>query len=116
MLRKRVLKAALVLIGVIFTALIYPMTVFFKQEPALAMMLSVYVTLGIFLLMAARNPAANRSLIAFTAWSSLAHAALMSTQAIRNIVARGELIGSAVLIVIGVGLIALSPTKEPVNS
>ena len=87
MLRKRVLKAVLVLIGVIFTALIYPMTVFFKQEPALAMMLSVYVTLGIFLLMAARNPAANRSLIAFTAWSSLAHAALMSTQAIHNIVA-----------------------------
>jgi len=116
MLRKRVLKAVLVLIGVIFTALIYPMTVFFKQEPALAMMLSVYVTLGIFLLMAARNPAANRSLIAFTAWSSLAHAALMSTQAIRNIVARGELIGSLVLIVIGVGLIALSPAKEPVNS
>jgi hypothetical protein len=116
MLRKRVLKAVLVLIGVIFTALIYPMTVFFKQEPALAMMLSVYVTLGIFLLMAARNPAANRSLIAFTAWSSLAHAALMSTQAIRNIVARGELIGSVVLIVIGVGLIALSPAKEPVNS
>ena len=116
MLRKRVLKGVLVLIGVIFTALIYPMTVFFKQEPALAMMLSVYVTLGIFLLMAARNPAANRSLIALTAWSSLAHAALMSTQAIRNIVARGELIGSVVLIVIGVGLIALSPAKEPVNS
>jgi hypothetical protein len=116
MLRKRVLKAVLVLIGVIFTALIYPMTMFVKQEPALAMMLSVYVTLGIFLLMAARNPAANRSLIAFTAWSSFAHAALMSTQAMRNIVARGELIGSAVLIVIGVGLIALSPAKEPVSS
>ncbi len=116
MQRKRVLKAVLVFAGVIIAALVYPMTMFVKQEPALTMMLSVYVTLGIFLLMAARNPAANRSLIAFTAWSSLAHAALMSTQAIRNIVARGELIGSLVLIVIGVGLIALSPAKEPVNS
>ena len=116
MLRKRVLKAVLALIGVIFTALVYPMIMFVKQEPALAMMLSVYVTLGIFLLMAARNPAANRSLIAFTAWSSLAHGAFMSTQAMRNFVARGELIGSAVLIVIGVGLIALSPAKTPVSS
>jgi|ERR1039458_3974529 hypothetical protein len=116
MLRKRVLKAVLVLIGVIFTALVYPMIMFVKQEPALAMMLSVYVTLGVFLLMAARNPAANRSLIAFTAWSSLAHAALMSTQAMRHFIARGELIGSAVLIVIGLALIALSPAKEPVSS
>ena len=116
MQRKRVLKGVLVLVGVIFTALVYPMIMFVKQEPALAMMLSVYVTLGIFLLMAARNPAANRSLIAFTAWSSLAHAALMSTQAMRNIVARGELIGSAVLIVIGVVLIALSPAREPVGT
>ena len=37
-----------------------------KQDPALAMMMSLYVTLGIFLLLAARNPSANRSLIAFT--------------------------------------------------
>jgi hypothetical protein len=116
MLRKRALKLVLVLVGVIFTALVYPMIMFVKQAPALAMSFSVYVTLGIFLLMAARNPAANRSLIAFTAWSSLAHAALMSTQAMRNIVARGELIGSAVLIVIGVALIALSPAKEPAGS
>lgn len=114
--RKWALKAVLILVGVIFMALVYPMMIFVRQQPALAMMLSVYVTLGIFLLMAARNPAANRSLIAFTAWSSLAHAAFMSTQALRNMIARGELIGSAVLMVIGVALIALSPAKEPVSS
>jgi hypothetical protein len=115
MLRERVLKTALVLIGVVFTALVYPMIMFVKQEPALAMMLSVYATLGIFLLIAARNPAANRSLIAFKAWSSLVHAAFMSMQAMRNFVGRGELIGSAVLAVIGVALIALAPAKEPVR-
>jgi hypothetical protein len=114
--RKWVLKAVLVLVGVIFTALVYPMMIFVRQDPALAMMFSVYVTLGIFLLMAARNPAANRSLIAFTAWSSLAHAALMSTQALRNMVARGELMGSVVLIVIGVALIVRSPARDPVGS
>jgi hypothetical protein len=39
------------------------------------MMLSLYVTLGVFLLIAVRNPSANRSRIAFTAWSSFAHGA-----------------------------------------
>ena len=80
------------------------------------MMLSLYVTLGIFLLIAARNPSAHRSLIAFTAWSSLAHAALMGTQAMRHIVARGELIGVAVLILIGVALLALAPAKQTFSS
>lgn len=110
--RERILKIVLVLVGLLFSALVYPMTMFVRQEPALAMMLSVYVTLGIFLLLAARDPSANRSLIAFTAWSSFAHAALMGMQAFRNIVARGELVGVAVLIVIGVVLIVLAPAKE----
>ena len=110
--RKWVLKAVLVLVGVIFTALVYPMMIFVRQDPALAMMFSVYVTLGIFLLMAARNPAANRSLIAFTAWSSFAHAAVMGTQALRNMISRGELVGVAILVVIGVALIALTPAKQ----
>jgi hypothetical protein len=65
--------------------------------------------------MAARSPSANRSLIAFTAWSSFAHAAVMSFQAFRNLIARGELIGSAVLIIIGVTLLALAPAKQPVE-
>jgi uncharacterized membrane protein YoaK (UPF0700 family) len=77
------------------------------------MMFSLYVTLGVFLLLAIRNPSESRSLIAFTAWSSFAHAAIMGTQACRNMVARGELIGVAVLVVIGVALIALAPAKQP---
>ena len=76
-------------------------------------MFSLYVTLGVFLLLAIRNPSANRSLIAFTAWSSFAHTALMGTQAMRNMVSRGELIGVAMLVVIGATLIALAPAKLP---
>src|SRR6478672_6221217 len=113
MIRERTLKVVLVVVGLLFSAGVYPLMMFVRQEPALAMMLSLYVTLGIFLLLAARDPLANRSLIAFTAWSSLAHAALMGFQAFRNLIARGELIGVAVLIVLGITLIVLAPGKSP---
>jgi len=113
--RERALKVVLVLVGLLFTALVYPLVLFVKQEPALAMMLSLYITLGIFLLLAARDPSANRSLIAFTAWSSFAHAAIMSFQAFRNLIARGELIGSAVLVFIGVALIVLAPAEQSIE-
>jgi hypothetical protein len=115
MWRGRTLKIVLMLVGLLFTATIYPLVLFVKQEPALAMMMSLYVMLGVFLIMAARNPSANRSLIAFTAWSSFAHAMLMAGQAFAGLIARGELIGSAVLVVIGVALIVLAPAKQPVQ-
>jgi len=110
--RERALKVVLVVVGLIFCCLAYPLMMFVKREPALAMMLSVYVTLGIFLLLAARNPSANRSLIAFTAWSSFAHAVLMARQAFANLIARGELLGVAALVIIGGALIALAPGKQ----
>lgn len=109
MRRERVLQIVLVVVGLLFCALLYPLAVFFSREPALAMMLGLYVTLGFFLLLAARNPSEHRSLIAFTAWSSFAHAAVMGTQAYRKIVDRQEMIGVIVLIIIGIVLIALSP-------
>ena len=61
--RERVLKVLLVVVGLLFTALIYPMTMFVRQEPALAMMLSLYVTLGIMLL---RPRAIHRSIAALS--------------------------------------------------
>src|ERR1700739_4337302 len=102
--RERALKFVLAVVGLLFSALVYPLTMFFRQEPALAMMLSLYVTLGLFLLLASRNPPANRSLIAFTAWSRFAHAVVMGVQACRHLIARGELIGVAVLVLIGLAL------------
>jgi hypothetical protein len=98
MRRERALKIVLVVVGLLFSALAYPSSMFVKQEPALAMMLSLYVTLGIFLLLAARNPSAHRSLIALTAWSSFVHAALMAVQAFRNLITRGELWGVMALV------------------
>jgi uncharacterized protein DUF6632 len=115
MRQERALKVVLVVVGLIFCGLAYPLMMFVRQDPALAMMLSLYVTLGIFLLLAARDPSANRSLIAFTAWSSFAHAALMAGQAFRSLIPRGELWGVAALVIIGVALIALAPAKQPVE-
>jgi hypothetical protein len=109
--REVALKIVLALVGLLFLALAYPLIMFARQDPSLSMMFSIYVTLGVFLLLAIRNPLASRSLIAFTAWSSFAHAAVMGTQALRNMVSREELVGVAVLVVIGVTLIALAPAK-----
>jgi hypothetical protein len=113
--RQRALKIVLVVLGLLFCAGLYPLILMARREPALAMMMSLYVTLGIFLLLASRDPAAHRSLIAFTAWSSFAHAGVMSAQAVLNLIPRRELIGSAVLVIIGVALLALAPAKQPVE-
>jgi len=115
MRREQARKVVLVLVGLLFSVMVYPLTLFLRKDPALAMMLSLYVTLGIFLLLAARNPSAHRSLIAFTAWSSFAHAFVMGIQALLNMISRRELIGVAVFIIIGIALIALAPTKQPVE-
>ena len=76
------------------------------------MMLSLYITLGIFLLVAARNPSANRGVIAFAAWSSFAHGAVMAVMAAHLPNERGDLlIAAAVFGVIGAALIVLVPAK-----
>lgn len=113
--RERALKIVLALVGLLFLALIYPLAMFMRQDPAASMMFSLYVTLGVFLLLAIRNPSGSRSLIAFTAWSSFVHAAVMGTQAWLRIVARGELIGVAVLVIIGAALLGLAPAKQPLE-
>jgi len=83
MKRERVLKIVLVVVGLLFTAGVIPLSMFFLREPAVAMIMSIYVTLGIFLLLAVRDPAANRSLIAFAGWANLAHAGVMAAQEYR---------------------------------
>jgi len=115
MKRERVLKIVLVVLGLLFCAAVYPLMLMSKQDPALAMMMSLYAILGVFLLLASRNPPAHRSLIAFAAWSSFAHASVMAVQAYLGLIARRELLGVATFVVIGVALIALAPAKHPVE-
>jgi hypothetical protein len=120
MIRERALKVALVLVGLLFSAGIYPLTVSLwkmnQSDYGDDMMLSLYFPLGILLLMAVRNPSANRSLIAFAAWSSFAHAVVMAVLAFHIASERGGLLAAvAVLVIIGVALIALAPAKRPVE-
>jgi hypothetical protein len=115
-MKERALKIVLVLVGLLFLATVYPMLggVLHTEQSDTGdtMMMSLYATLGVFLLLAVRNPPAHRSLIAFAAWSSFAHALIMSLLAIPLATERaGYLIGAAVLVVIGVTLVALAPAK-----
>jgi hypothetical protein len=120
--REGALKVVLVVVGLIFLFAVYPLMMFLwpsgwrwqpNQPEYEQMILGVYATLGVFLLLASRNPPANRSLIAFTAWSSLVHAVIMAVQAFQNAGERGHLLGDIpALIIVGVALIALAPAKQ----
>src|SRR5467141_3085017 len=115
--RERALKVVLVLVGLLFSAGIYPLTMSLwkmkQSDYGDDMMLSLYFALGIFLLLAVRNPLANRSLIAFAAWSSFAHGTVMAVLAVHIASERGDLLTAvAVLVLIGVALIALAPAKQ----
>ena len=117
MLRQRLLQIVLVLVGLLFSAAILPVVGGLRNpsnsDTGDTMMMALYCTLGIFLLIAARNPSAHRSVIAFAAWSSFAHAMVMSTQAFEIAGQKaGFLIGSAVLVAIGLALIVLAPRKQ----
>jgi len=87
--RMKYLKIALLVVGVIFIFAVYPLTVVWPSGWAwhtggrsyyLEMILAVYATLGVFLIIAARNPPAHLSLIWFTVWSSIVHACVMAVQ------------------------------------
>jgi ABC-type Fe3+-siderophore transport system permease subunit len=114
--RERALKILLALVGVFFVAGIYPLITSMmhpkQSDYPDQMILAIYVTLGVFLLLAIRNPAANRSLIAFTGWSSLAHAAVMAVQSLQLGNERTELPPLGVVGVICLILIVLTPTKQ----
>jgi hypothetical protein len=99
--RSKYLRAALALFGVIFIFAIYPLTVLWPagwvwhngRSEYLEMIVALYATLGVFLLLASRQPERHRSLIAFTIWSSIVHAGVMAVQAIGNPMHAGHLIG-----------------------
>lgn len=117
MVRQRALRVVLVLVGLFFSAAAYPAIggLFdpVNSDTGDTMQMAIYACLGVFLLIAARNPSAHRSLIAFAAWSSFAHAAVMGTLGLEIANMRvGFLITSGILIAIGVALLVLLPRKQ----
>jgi len=120
--RERALKVVLVLVGLIFSAGVYPLITSVRsgwqanKEDSLPMGISLYVMMGIFLLLAARNPSANRGVIIFAAWLNIAHATVMTVMAVHLPNERQDLlIASAVFAGIGAVLILLAPAKQPVE-
>lgn len=95
------LRIALVAFGLTFTFGIYSLGVVWPSgwtwgqghSHYLMMIIAVYATLGVFLLLAARDPDAHRSLISFTIWSSVVHGGTMLVQALSDPMERGHLIG-----------------------
>ena len=114
---RKLLSAALVVFGAAF-CLIYPLAMFWPAgwawhagSPAandyFLMIVGVYATLGIFMIRAAKDPAANASLIWFVVWSSIVHALIMGWESMRSPMMRGHLAGDvpillAVAVVLGV--------------
>src|SRR6201998_3878131 len=117
--RERALRVVLVLVGLIFLLGVYPLMMFLwpsgwrwqpNQPEYEQMILGVYATLGVFLLIASRNPLQHRSLIWFTVWSSLVHAGIMAVQAMRSPMEHGHLLGDIpALAIVAVALAILTP-------
>ena len=119
----RLLSAALIAFGVVF-CLIFPLSILWPSGwawhsggPAtndyFLMICGFYATLGIFLIRAAKNPAANASLIWFTVWSSLVHAAIMAWEAVRTPMQGGHLMGDVPALVIAAGVLAFLMNRAP---
>jgi hypothetical protein len=116
--RVKYLRIALLVVGVIFIVGIYPLTILWPsgwswntgQSEYLQMILGIYATLGVFLLIASRNPLAHRSLIWFTVWSSIVHAGIMAAQSLANTQYMGHLWGDVLaLFVVAVVLALFTP-------
>jgi len=78
------------------------------------MILDIYATLGVFLMIASRDPMAHRSLIWFTVWSSVVHGGIMGIQSVVNPMHIGHLFGDvAALLAVAAVLAALTPREIP---
>ena len=114
--RLSTLRILLVLVGLIFIFAVYPlMTVVWpsgwrwqpNQPEYEQMILGIYATLGVFLLIASRNPLQHLSLIWFTVWSSLVHAGIMAVQAVKAPTEHGHLLGDIPALAIVAILLAI---------
>jgi hypothetical protein len=76
------------------------------------MIMGVYATLGVFLILAAKDPLAHASLIWFTVWSSIVHGGIMLVQAIVDETDRANLLGDVpALFLVAIVLWYLMPKK-----
>ena len=121
--RESLLKVALVVVGVILF-LVYPLGLVWPSgwvwhggqgKYYLLMICGVYAVLGAYLILAARNPSENRSLISFAISANIVHAGIMAMEAIYDEHERGHLVGDVpALLLIAAVLWFLLPAKQKV--
>ncbi len=118
--RIKYLRIALIVVGLIFIFGIWTLTVIWPSGWAwhtggrseyLEMILGIYATLGVFLILASRNPMMHLSLIWFTVWSSIVHAVIMAVESIVNTQQIGHLWGDVAALLIVCGLGGINPTS-----
>lgn len=118
MFRERALKVVLIVFGLLFVAGLIPIYMFLwdknQADAGVPMLMSLYVALGVFLLLAVRNPSAHRSLIFYAGWANAAHGTIMLVQHFEFPRDLDLKVGSVTVIAIGVILLALAPKKQPV--
>ena len=122
--KMQLLKYELIVVGIAFIFVLYPFMIIWPSgwewhggegNYYLQMILGVYATLGVFLILASRNPMQHLSLIWFTVWSSAAHAGIMAVQAFMDEAERGHLFGDVpALLMVAIMLGVLTP--RPVAS
>lgn len=118
----KALRVVLVLVGLTFVFGIWPLTNLWPsgwswhtegRSYYLEMIISIYVVLGIFLLIASRDPLAHRSLISFTVWSSVAHGGVMAVQSFDGEHNMGHLLGDVpALFIVAIALAYLMPKQN----
>jgi hypothetical protein len=119
--RLKYLRIALVVAGLISIVGIYPLMLVWPSGWAWhtgysdypMMIVGIYATLGVFLIIAARNPLENLSLIWFAVWSSVVHGGIMAVQSLAHAEHHGHLLGDVPgLFIIAAVLAALTPRGE----
>jgi hypothetical protein len=80
------------------------------------MIMGIYITLGVFLIRAAKDPLGNTSLIWFTVWSSIVHATIMLAQAIADKTEHANMLGDIpALYLVAFVLWYLMPAKADIK-
>lgn len=116
--RKTYLKLALRVVGAFSIVALYPLSVFWPsgwvwdggQSEYLQMIIAIYATLGVFLIIAARDPDQHVALVSFAIWSSVVHGTLMAFQSVLEPRHMGHLFGDVLaLLLVALLLGYLSP-------
>ena len=123
--RLKYLKIALVFTGAFCAVGVYPLTILWPsgwawhaegQSLYLQMIIGIYATLGVFLIIAARNPLEHLSLIWFAVWSSIVHGGIMAIQALVYPEHMGHLFGDVPVLLIAAAVFAFLTPRGKVRT